>query len=160
MRPSCAAESPIDCPRGYSKYDTLSNPARRTYAASANRLARLPPKPWIRMTGSLAGAEKYGSPLLTSQSSGYEPINAPAAAISAITVLEFTISHLRASHLNFNANHGVSPRQPASAGVCASACDRRTMPKRDAPTISSMPRRHIEVTVMSEAKRQSKGPAG
>src|SRR5277367_226448 len=106
MRPSCAAESLSVCHRGYSKYDTLSNPARRRYAASASRFERLPPKPCRRMTGSLDGSQKYGSPRLTSQSNGYEPISAPAAAISVMTVLEFTISPL------LEGNHAVSVRQP------------------------------------------------
>jgi hypothetical protein len=43
------------------------------------------------MTGSLDGVHRYCSPRLTGQSSGYDPINTPAAAISVMTVLDFTI---------------------------------------------------------------------
>ena len=111
------------------------------------------------MTGSLTGAEKYGSPCLTSQSSGYEPINAPAAAISAMTVLEFTTFRIPASHAGTKVNHGVSPRQPALAGICACAWPRRTMPKTRRPHHQFHAHgAQIEVTVMSQAKRQSKGP--
>jgi hypothetical protein len=75
------------------------------------------------MTGSLDGSQKYGSPRLTSQSIGYEPSNAPAAAISVMTVLDFTTAILRDEKLTTSHLYGnrARARRPAPQGVCARA---------------------------------------
>src|SRR5580692_8388942 len=83
----------------------------------------------MRMTGSLDGAQKYDSPRLTSQSSGYEPMSAPAAAISVTTVLALTVI----CSGTMKANHPVSHGQPLGRGFADARHSGAQCGKRDAP---------------------------
>src|SRR5580700_2667722 len=85
------------------------------------------------MTGSLDGSQKYGSPRLTSQSIGYDPSNAPAAAISVMTVLDFTFSAVRCSRdekVTTSPLYGNRIRQKACARVLVSLLRRRSITNR------------------------------
>src|SRR5271156_1113267 len=97
------------------------------------------------MTGSLDGAQKYASPRRTSQSSGYEPMSAPAAAISGRTVLDLTIFF--SGSLPMKTNHPVSHGQPLGPrGLRTHGASAHNASNATPHTISSVPRRPIEVT--------------
>src|SRR5271169_5942992 len=101
------------------------------------------------MTGSLDGAQKYASPRRTSQSSGYEPMSAPAAAISVTTVLDLTIlcSGALPFSLSMKTNHPVSHGQPLGPrGLRTHGASAHNASNATPHTISSVPRRPIEVT--------------